>query len=126
VLVVDDNRDTTESLGLLLRLWGHDVRAAHDGPRALEAAKDYRPDVLLLDIGVPGFSGLEVAKRLRQDPAFGRTVIVAMTGYGQEEDRQRSREAGCNDHWVKPVDPAALEALLASLEVPREGAVPVA
>jgi CheY-like chemotaxis protein len=124
VLVVDDNRDTTESTALLLHLWGHDVRVAHDGLRALAAAKDYRPQVILLDIGVPGLSGLEVARRLRQDPAFRRTVLVALTGFGSEEDRRRSKLAGFDHHWVKPVDPAILEDLLASPEVLVQESVP--
>ena len=83
MLVVDDNVDTATSLALLLTESGHDVRTAHDGPTALEAALDYRPDVVLLDIGLPGLDGFEVAKRMRQQPILQKVVLVAMTGYGQ-------------------------------------------
>jgi signal transduction histidine kinase len=122
VLVVDDNRDAAESLAVLARLWGHEVRVAHDGPSALAAAAEQRPHVILLDLGLPGLSGVEVARRLREDPAFADTLLVALTGYGGEEDRRRSRDAGLHLHWVKPVDPAALQALLASPEVLRRTA----
>jgi signal transduction histidine kinase/response regulator RpfG family c-di-GMP phosphodiesterase len=113
VLVVDDNRDAAESLALLLRLDGHDVRVAHDGPAALEAAAAFGPEVVLLDIGLPRMSGHEVAARLLQQPHPGRCLLVAMTGYGQDEDRRRSHEAGFHHHLVKPVDPQTLRDLLA-------------
>jgi two-component system CheB/CheR fusion protein len=114
VLVVDDNRDAAESLALLLRLDGHDVRVAHDGPAALEAAAAFGPEVVLLDIGLPRMSGHEVAARLLGQPNAGRCLLVAMTGYGQDEDRRRSREAGFDVHLTKPVEPAVLRRLLAS------------
>jgi PAS domain S-box-containing protein len=114
VLVVDDNRDSAESIALLAEIWGHEVRTALDGPSALEIAAAYRPEVILLDIGLPGMDGYEVARRLRQR-AGGGPVLVAMTGYGMEEDRRRSREAGFDHHLVKPVDPEGLRALLADL-----------
>ena len=103
------------SLAMLLQESGHEVRTAHDGPTALEAALDYRPDVVLLDIGLPGLNGYEVAKRLRQQPALQNVVLVAMTGYGQETDRQRSQEAGFDHHLVKPVDHKQLSEVLATV-----------
>jgi CheY-like chemotaxis protein len=114
-LVVDDNEDTAESLALLLRLWGHTVFVAHDGPEALEVARVHQPEVVLLDLGLPGMDGYEVARRLGgSDPR--RPLLWAMTGYAQEEDRRRSKEAGFDQHLVKPVDPDALEMLLAQTE----------
>jgi CheY-like chemotaxis protein len=116
VLVVDDNRDSAETIAMLVELWGHDVRVVHDGPAALASISepiDWCPEVVLLDIGLPGVDGYEVARRLRQVPALAGILMVAMTGYGQERDRQLSREAGFDHHLVKPVDPATLQALLA-------------
>jgi signal transduction histidine kinase/integral membrane sensor domain MASE1 len=115
VLVVDDNADSAESLALLLQLEGHDVWTAHDGPTALAAAREHRPEVVLLDIGLPaGMDGYEVARRMRPVPGLERAVIVAVTGYGQEEDRRRAADAGFDGHLVKPVDMAQLWRLLAS------------
>jgi PAS domain S-box-containing protein len=104
VLVVDDNRDSAESMALLLRLVGHEVRVAFDGPDALEAAARFRPDLVLLDIGLPGMTGYDVARRLRSSTAARGVVLVAMTGYGQEEDRGESRRAGFDMHLTKPVE----------------------
>jgi two-component system CheB/CheR fusion protein len=115
VLVVDDNKDGAESLALMLRLWGHEVSLAYDGSTALRRVQAEQPDVVLLDIGLPGIDGYQVAKRVRAQPALQRTVLVAMTGFGQDEDRRRSSEAGFDDHLVKPVDIATLERLLQSL-----------
>ncbi len=115
VLVVDDRRDATLILGTLLRTIGHDVRTASDGPSALAAALDYRPDVVLSDIGLPGMSGLEVAKQIRQQPSLQGIVLVAMTGYGEEADRQRSFEAGFDHHLVKPADIRVLQEVLATV-----------
>ena len=113
VLVVDDNLDGAESLALLLRFAGHQVEVAHDGQLALAVAERFRPDVALLDIGLPGLNGYEVCQRLRRE-SWGRTMtIVALTGWGQDEDRRRSSEAGFDSHMVKPVDPPALLKLLA-------------
>ena len=106
VLVVDDNVDTALGLSILLKSSGHDVRTAFDGPTALQAAFDHRPDLMLLDIGLPGLNGYEVAKRIRQDPVLGNITLVASTGYGQEADRQNSLEAGFDHHLVKPIEPA--------------------
>jgi CheY-like chemotaxis protein len=112
VLVVDDNRDLAESLAMVLRLWGHDVRVAYDGRAALEAAREQPPEVVFLDIGLPKLDGLEVARRLRQWPELRRVRLVAITGYGREEDRRRSAEAGFDLHLTKPVDPLDLQPLL--------------
>jgi PAS domain S-box-containing protein len=121
VLVVDDNKDIADSLAFLVRLWGHDVRTSHDGQSALKAARTYRPRVVLLDIGLPGLTGYEVARELRADSGSDEVMLVAITGYGQEEDRRRSRQAGFDLHWVKPVDPAALQRLLAALGAVGQG-----
>ncbi len=115
VLIVDDNVDAARMAGLLLGLWGHDARTAHDGPAALAAAAAFRPDVVLLDIGLPGLNGYEVADRLRAVPGLAGVKLVAVTGYGQEEDRRRSEAAGFAGHLVKPVEPAALEAVVTRL-----------
>lgn len=114
VLVVDDNVDAAESLAWALELQGHDVLTAHDGPAALRAVEKHRPSVVLLDIGLPGMDGYEVARRLR-DRADGRgMLLVALTGYGRDEDRARALEAGFDRHFVKPVALAELHALLGS------------
>ena len=113
VLVVDDNPDAAESLALLLRVEGHEVRTAHDGPAALKAATEFQPEVIFLDIGLPRVSGYEVARQLREQLGLKKVLLVAVTGYGQEEDRRRSREAGFDAHLTKPADPAALHELLA-------------
>ncbi len=113
ILIVDDNVDGAESLCLMLQLAGHEVRTVHDGTAALEVAPAFRPDAVLLDIGLPGMNGYEVARRLREQPELAGTLLVALTGYGQEEDRQRCRDAGFQHHLVKPVDPPVLMRLLA-------------
>ena len=114
VLVVDDNVDTVTTLALLVKESGHDVRMAYDGPAVLEAALDYRPNVVLLDIGLPGLNGLEIAKQLRQQPALQNAVLVAMTGYGRESDLQRSFDAGFDHHLIKPGDFGKVLQILAS------------
>ena len=111
VLVVDDSVDSAETLGELLKIWGHDVRLAHDGPGAVEAARDYRPDVILLDIGLPGMDGFAVARQLRTEGLQTR-LLVALTGYGEQTDKRRSQEAGFHHHMVKPVHPDALQKLI--------------
>ena len=115
VLVVDDNVDTVTTLALLVKESGHDVRTAYDGSTVLEAALDYRPNVVLLDIGLPGLNGFEVAKQLRQQPALQNAVLVAMTGYGGVSDRQRSQDAGFDHHLVKPGDFGKLLQILATV-----------
>jgi signal transduction histidine kinase len=111
VLVVDDNEDAADSLAVLLRLRGHDVRVAHDGPRAIELAEEQMPALVLMDLGLPGMDGFEVCRRFRER-GWAETRIIAMTGYGQERDRQRAREAGFDAHAVKPVEFAELAKLL--------------
>ena len=113
VLVVDDNVDAAESMSALLEIWGHEAHACHDGPTALKAVARLRPDTVLLDIGLPGMDGYEVARRLRADADSPVRLLAALTGYGQEQDRERSAAAGFDIHLTKPVDPARLRALLA-------------
>ncbi|HEX5766310.1 MAG TPA: PAS domain S-box protein, partial [Woeseiaceae bacterium] len=114
ILVVDDNEDAALALSRLLEASGHIVFQAYDGPSSLEAAKEHEPDVVLLDIGLPGLDGYEVAKRMRQDPALSEVLLIALSGYCQEEDRQRSREAGFDHHLAKPTDHKQLLELLAA------------
>ncbi len=115
VLVVDDNVDAADSLGrLLARIYGQEVRVAHDGPSALRSAEEFRPEVVLLDIGMPGMDGYEVARRLRGRPDSSAATLVALTGWGQESDRQKSRLAGIDHHLVKPVEPETLRDILAT------------
>ncbi len=114
VLVVDDNPDAAESLSMLLRLEGHDVRVAEDGRSALELASAFEPSVALLDIGLPGMSGYDVARALRNDPKTARCKLIALTGWGQDADRRRSAEAGLDHHLVKPLELDALKRLLDS------------
>jgi two-component system, chemotaxis family, CheB/CheR fusion protein len=113
VLVVEDNVYAAKSFATLLRLDGHDVQISHDGPMALQMAESFQPEVILLDIGLPGIDGYEVARRLRERDEFRATRIIAMTGYGQPEDRRRSKEAGIDDHLVKPVKIDVIRSLLA-------------
>ena len=114
VLVVDDNQDAANSLARYLkRVAGHRVEVAYDGPEALRLAREFRPDVVLLDIGLPGMSGYEVAERLREHPETGEARLIALTGWGHEDDRRRSRSAGIEVHLVKPVDLDVIVDLLA-------------
>ncbi len=113
VLVVEDNVDAAETLADLLRIWGYEVETVHDGQAAVVAAPRFRPQVVLLDIGLPRMNGYEVARWLRRQGDLGDLLIVAVTGYGQESDRVRGREAGFDHHLVKPVDLDALRRLLA-------------
>ena len=116
VVVVDDNVDGAESLANLLEMLGHQVRMAHDGPTGIDAVHDFSPHIVLLDIGLPGMNGFEVARRLRDDQSRSTCpMLVAVSGYGRDEDRKQAREAGFEHHFVKPVDFAALRALLDSL-----------
>lgn len=116
ILVVDDNRDSATSLVMLLSMTGNEVHAAYDGFEAVEAAEQFRPDVILLDIGLPKLNGYEVVRRIREQPWSQGMVIVALTGWGQDEDRQRSTAAGFDGHLVKPVALTALRKLLAGLQ----------
>ena len=115
ILVVDDNRDSAESLSLLLETLGNDVRTAHDGLEAVELAKEQQPELVLLDLGLPSLNGYDVAREIRRQPWGKSTVLVALTGWGQEEDRRRSAEAGFDHHLVKPVDTVRLRSILASI-----------
>jgi PAS domain S-box-containing protein len=115
VLVVDDNVDTVLSFSMLLRASGHDVQTAHDGLKAVQAAIDYHPDIVLLDIGLPGLNGYEVAKQLRAHPDLKHVVLVALTGYGQDSDRQTSSAAGFTHHLVKPARFEELQKILATV-----------
>ena len=120
ILIVEDNADAREALRVLLELEGHTVEAAAEGGRAIAIARDKDPDIALVDIGLPGVDGYEVARQLRTAPGR-RSVLIALTGYGQPEDRQRALDAGFDDVLVKPVDPTALTTLLATLEIPGRG-----
>jgi PAS domain S-box-containing protein len=113
ILVVDDNRDAAHALGKLLDRLGHEVQFAYDGPSALRIAREYQPGVVLLDIGLPEMNGYEVARQLRQEPFFKGTLLVAVSGYGQEEDRLRSQEAGFDYHFTKPIPIDSLNKILA-------------
>lgn len=120
ILVVEDLRDSADSMAFLLKLWGYQSAVVYDGERALEVAATYRPDVVLLDIGLPGMNGYKVARTLRALPGTASAFIVAITGYGQKADVERCKEAGFDRHFLKPVDPAELQRLLAN--VPKHGA----
>ena len=115
ILVVDDNQDSADSLGMLLRVMGNDIRTCHDGPTALKIAREFLPEIVLLDIGMPAMNGYQVARALRTMPETKNAILVAQTGWGQDEDRRRTTEAGFDLHLVKPVDAAALQRLLAPL-----------
>ena len=112
LLVVDDNFDSAESMRVMFRIAGHDVRTVQEGNSAVEAAAQFAAEVVLLDVGLPDIDGYEVARRLRADPRTHDVLIIAITGFGREEDRSRSRDAGFDEHLVKPVDPAALQRAL--------------
>ena len=116
VLVVDDNQDSANSLALMLRLAGNNVETAYDGLEAIERATSYKPDLILLDIGLPRLNGYEVCRRIREQPDGASTAIVALTGWGQQDDHRRSTEAGFNKHLVKPVDLDVLNDLIANLK----------
>jgi CheY-like chemotaxis protein len=115
ILVVDDNRDSAESLAILLKLMGHDTHMAFDGLEAIAAAEKLRPDVVLLDIGMPNLDGNDTCRRLRSMPWANGILLLAQTGWGQDEDKRRTSEAGFDGHLVKPVDPDDLLRLVASL-----------
>ena len=124
ILLCDDNRDALESLARLLQLEGHQVYEAADGPQALAMAAEFRPDLMMVDIGMPGMDGFEVARRLRAEEWGRSALLVAVTGWGQDADRRRSQEAGFDSHWVKPLDAKKLAALLG--ELPQAGSAEVA
>jgi CheY-like chemotaxis protein len=115
VLIVDDNHDSADTLAALLDAWGHEVRTFYDGPSAIVGAAEFLPNLVLLDIGLPEMNGYETARELRRSSAGRAMTLVAFTGYGQDEDRRRVREAGFDHHLVKPLDPAVLEKILDTL-----------
>ena len=115
ILIVDDNRDSAQTMAALLQAWGHEVQTAYDGPAAVSAAGDFRPEAIFLDLGLPGMNGYDVAKHLRAASELAPAMLVAFTGYGQDEDRRRVLDAGFDHHLVKPVDPALLEKIIDTL-----------
>ena len=118
LLIVDDNRDFVSSLAALLKEFGHDVRIANDGHTAIKAAAVHAPDAVLLDIGLPGMNGYEVARRLRGSSALSGVTLVAVSGYGHEENRRRAREVGFDHYLVKPIDAAELINIIDRLPAP--------
>jgi signal transduction histidine kinase/DNA-binding response OmpR family regulator len=122
VLVIDDNIDAAESIAVFLRLEGHEVRTVSDGPQAVAIAQVFAPQVAVVDIGLPGMNGYEVARRLRLKGSGAPALLIALTGYGQKEDRARSTEAGFDHHFVKPADPRLIQAAIASWDGPSSGA----
>ncbi len=120
VLVVDDNAHSAESLALIIDLWGYETRIAYNGSQAIELARDFRPEIVLLDIGLPGMDGYTVARVFRGELSLRSTILLAMTGYGREEDQRKAVEAGFDRHLLKPLELDVLENLLAGLaETPR-------
>jgi CheY-like chemotaxis protein len=120
VLVVDDNRDSANSLALLFRCLGNHVRTAFDGRAALVEARAFMPEIVLLDIGMPGMNGYDVARAIRAEPQLRDAVLVAQTGWGQDEDRRKSHEAGFDGHLVKPIDFKAMQTLIAAALAERQ------
>jgi len=116
VLVVDDNHASAQTLGWMIELLGHDVRLAHDSQSAIDTARDFLPQVVLLDIGLPGKSGYEVCEQMKMIPVLQNTIFIAQTGWSQDEHRRRSQEAGFQHHLVKPVSLQTLEPILASIK----------
>lgn len=112
ILVVDDNQDTAQSMGELLEILGHQTKVAYDGPKAVELAIAFKPDLVLLDIGLPVVDGYEVARRMRQEESLRDATLIALTGYGRDEDREKAREAGFDKHFTKPIELDALQKLL--------------
>jgi signal transduction histidine kinase/DNA-binding response OmpR family regulator len=126
ILVADDNRDAADSMSMMLRLMGNEVRTVHDGAEAVKEATEFRPDMALIDIGMPRLNGYDVARAIRQQRWGTSMLLVAMTGWGQEEDKRRAMEAGFDQHFTKPVDPAALERLIRDMPARSAGRQPLA
>ncbi len=120
IQIVDDNRDAADSLAMMLKIMGNETRTAYDGQEGVELAAEFKPDVLLFDIGLPKLNGYEACRLIRQQPWGAKIVVIAVTGWGQEEDRQRSHDAGFDHHMVKPVDLSALMTLLAEMSVAKQ------
>jgi CheY-like chemotaxis protein/anti-sigma regulatory factor (Ser/Thr protein kinase) len=115
ILIVDDNRDSAQTMAALLQAWGHEVQTVYDGPAAVASASEFRPEAIFLDLGLPGMNGYDVAKRLRAAGDLPPAMLVAFTGYGQDEDRRRVLDAGFDHHLLKPVDPGLLEKIIDAL-----------
>jgi CheY-like chemotaxis protein len=120
VLVVDDNRDAATTLTMLLKMVGNQVRIAHDGEEAVLAAGEFQPDVVLLDIGMPKLNGYDAARRIRSHGWGKDMILIALTGWGQDDDKLRAKDAGFDQHLVKPVDPRALMNMIAGLQAARQ------
>lgn len=120
ILIVDDNKDGADSLAMMLKIMGNDTRTAYDGKEGVELAGEFGPDVVMFDIGLPKLNGYEACRLIRQQPWGGKVIMIAVTGWGSEGDRQRSREAGFDHHMVKPVDANVLMKLLAELSVAKQ------
>lgn len=119
VMIVEDNDALAQTTGWLVEMLGYEYRLARSGPEAIAAVGTYKPDVMMLDIGLPGMNGYDLCRALRQDPALKTTVFIAQTGWGQDEHRQMAREAGFHHHMVKPLSFDALESLLGTIEKGR-------
>ena len=113
IVIADDNEDSAQSFAMLLSFSGHEVRIALDGEAALDALRDFRPDVAFLDIGMPRLSGYEVAEAVRAEPWGNEIKLIAVTGWGQPDDKLRAHSAGFDQHLIKPIDPAEVDRLLA-------------
>lgn len=122
VMIVEDNDALAQTTGWLVEALGYDYCLAHSGPEAIAAAGDYRPDVMMLDIGLPGMNGYDLCRALRQNPALKNAIFIAQTGWGQDEHKQMARDAGFDHHMVKPLAFDALESLLGSIEKRRQDA----
>jgi CheY-like chemotaxis protein len=123
ILVVDDNVDAAESIAVLLRMEGHEVKTVTDGQQALACSQVFAPSAVVLDIGLPGMSGYELARRLREMPETRRALFIALTGYGQREDRALATEAGFHHHFIKPADPRAIHAVISAFDEAGEQAI---
>jgi len=119
ILIVDDNKDGADSLAMVLKMMGNDTRTAYDGKEGVELAGEFRPEVVLFDIGMPKLNGYEACRLIRKQPWGRKVIVIAVTGWGQEDDRQRSHDAGFDHHMVKPVDPQVLMKMLAGLQVAK-------
>lgn len=120
ILVVDDGEVQAKSLGMLLEMMGHQVRVAYDGPTALQLSTQFLPEVALIDVGLPGMDGYELARRIREHPELQHTILIAQTGWGREEDYENSREAGFDHHLSKPIDHKLLENILMAPALDRQ------
>jgi len=119
ILIVDDNKDGADSLAMMLKMMGNDTRTAYDGKEGVELAGEFRPEVVLFDIGMPKLNGYEACRLIRKQPWGRKIIVIAVTGWGQEDDRQRSHDAGFDHHMVKPVDPQDLMKMLTGLQVAK-------